>query len=207
MSAQAAATIMSSSAPSPARRPFRDEDADPAEAARQQFLLQVFLSQDGSTTRICRAIAGAPLNLQVLRQGVTSEVPDVVRAFLPGTRFIERVSTLAARGEIMMDNLVYVALDGLPEPVRAALDSGAVPIGQLLESLWVRRVPLRADWAQGLCERLWKEVGMSDPAASRAYTIATPEGQLFVIAETFRRGMRMEPLAPAYPEEPESESG
>ena len=174
-----------------ARAPFIDPAASPRDQARQRWLLRLLLAQDGSTTRLCQAIAAVPLTLQVRQQTVTATVPECVRAALPGQRFIYRVTSLAAHGEVMMDNLVYVALDGLSEPLREGLDSGAIPIGPLLESLWVRRKPLPAEVAQVLGNELWGEVGLPDPAAARAYIIATPGGNLFVIAETYRRGMRM----------------
>ena len=174
-----------------ARASFIDSCADAGAQARQRWLLRLLLAQDGSTTRLCQAIAAVPLTLQVRQQTVTETVPGCVRGVLPGQRFIYRVTSLAAAGEVMMDNLVYVALDGLPELLREGLDSGAIPIGPLLESLWVRRKPLPAEVAHILSEQLWGEVGMPDASASRAYTIATPEGNMFVIAETYRRGMRM----------------
>jgi len=37
----------------------------------------------------------------------------MMRRQLPGTRFIERITSLVAHGEVMMDNLTYIALDGL----------------------------------------------------------------------------------------------
>lgn len=154
-----------------------------------EILLRVLLAQDGSATRLCEAIAGRPLSLQV-RQGIAANVPPVVYGLLPGEHFIERFSSLSARGEVMMDNLVYVALDRVGAELRAGLERGTVPIGHLLETLWVRRRALRADVGGPLHERLWAEVGLPDPAASRAYSISTPDGPLFLIAETFRRGMR-----------------
>jgi chorismate-pyruvate lyase len=127
----------------------------------------------------------------VLRQGVTDDVPQVVRDALPGTRFIERVTCLAAHGEVMMDNLTYIALDGLAADLRRELEGGSVPIGHLLARLWVRRAPLSD--GQALQRRLWHSVGQPDPAATRSYTITTPEGPRMVIAETYRRGMLMDP--------------
>ena len=174
-----------------ARAPFIDPDAPPEAQARQRWLLRLLLAQDGSTTRLCQAIASVPLTLQVRQQTITDTVPDCVRDVLSGGRFIYRVTSLAAHGHVMMDNLVYVALDGLSEPLRDGLEGGAIPIGPLLESLWVRRKPLPAEVAGILSGRLWDEVGLPDPSAARAYTIATPGGNLFVIAETYRRGMRM----------------
>jgi len=173
------------------RATFIDSSADTAAQERHRWLLRLLLAQDGSTTRLCQAIAAMPLTLQVRQQTVTDAAPACVRDVLRGERFIYRVSSLAARGQVMMDNLVYVALDGLPQTMRDGLDSGAIPIGPLLESLWVRRKPLPSEVATILNEQLWSEFGLPDAAASRAYTIATPGGNMFVIAETYRRGMRM----------------
>jgi chorismate-pyruvate lyase len=178
------------------RASFIDPAAAPEAQERHRWLLRLLLAQDGSTTRLCQSIAATPLSLQVRHQTVTATVPACVREVLPGQRFIYRITSLAACGEIMMDNLVYVALDGLSEPLRDGLDSGAIPIGPLLESLWVRRKPLPADVAEVLSAQLWAEVGLPDPTAARAYTIVTPAGNLFVIAETYRRGMRMHFDAP-----------
>src|SRR5271165_6300786 len=110
------------------RASFIDPAQTPEAQARHRWLLRLLLAQDGSTTRLCQSIAATPLNLQVRRQTVTVDVPDCVRAILPGERFIYRITSLAAHGEVMMDNLVYVALDGLSAPVRDGLDSGAIPI-------------------------------------------------------------------------------
>jgi len=173
-----------------ARRSFHDPQAGAATRVHEEEVLRLLKAQDGSTTRLCEAIAGGPIALLVLRQGVTAEVPVIVRTLLPGERFIERHSCLAADGEIMMDNLTYVALNALAPQMRAALEGGSAPIGHLLESLWVRRQFLPAEAALPLFERLWSVAGTPDAAASRAYCIGAPEGAMFVIAETYRRGMR-----------------
>lgn len=180
---------MTGSDPSPLRREFFDIDESIAASSCALGMLRMLLAQDGSTTRLCEAIAGGPLTLLLLRQAVTGRVPDAVRAVLPGARFLERVTSLAAHGEVMMDNLSYIALDGLPETVRRGLEEGETPIGHLLDTLWVRRRPL-AEGSAELCRALWDAVGVPDARAARAYSIWTPEGPRFVIAETFRRGMR-----------------
>lgn len=158
-------------------------------------MLQLLLAQDGSTTRLCETIAGGPVALQVLEQRVVHVVPGEVHDALPGSSFIERITCLAAHGQVMMDNLSYIALDGLPADLRRDLESGSVPIGHLLARLWVRRAFL--DAAPTMYERLWNVVGQPDPDASRAYCIATPEGPRMLIAETYRRGMLMERDGPA----------
>ena len=159
-------------------------------------MLQLLLAQDGSTTRLCETIAGGPVSLHVIEQRVVNEVPAEVRAALPGTGFIERITCLAAHGEVMMDNLSYIALDGLPADVRRDLEAGVMPIGHLLARLWVRRAFL--DAAPALYERLWAAAGwLRDAAASRTYCIVTPDGPRMLIAETYRRGMLMERAAAA----------
>jgi chorismate-pyruvate lyase len=187
--------MTSSSSQAFRRERFADPSAPVAEAEHAQRVLRLLLAQDGSTTRLCEAVAASPLTLQVLRQGVTSDVPQVVRDALPGTQFIERITCLAAHGQVMMDNLAYIALDGLAADLRRELESGAVPIGHLLARLWVRRAPLSD--VQALPQRLWNIVGQPDPGATRSYAITTPEGPRMVIAETYRRGMLMDHLRPA----------
>jgi chorismate-pyruvate lyase len=181
--------MSSSRSPHPLRRePFFDSGAADAPARR---LLQLLLAQDGSTTRLCETIAGGPVGLQVLHQASTSDVHAFVRQSLPGTGFIERITSLVAHGEVMMDNLTYIALEGLAAPLQRDLEAGVAPIGHLLARLWVRREPV-AD-AAPLHERLWGAVGVPDAAATRAYRIVTPEGPRMLIVETYRRGMRMDP--------------
>lgn len=182
---------MSSSSFIPARRErFTDPAATLADAAYQKRVLKLLLAQDGSTTRLCETVAGGPIELHVLSQHVTSDVPAIVRAQLAGEQFIERITFLAAHGEVLMDNLAYIALDGLEPQIDADLRAGKMPIGHLLARLWVRRESI-AD-APELTRRLWNAVGLPDPAATRAYRIVTPESARMLIAETYRRGMMMD---------------
>ncbi|HMC15941.1 MAG TPA: hypothetical protein VKI18_09940, partial [Albitalea sp.] len=109
---------------------------------------------------------------------------------LPGDQFIERITSLAAHGEVLMDNLSYIALDGLDPHTEQALQSGTMPIGHMLARMWVRRETVSA--APALSQRLWQMVGLPDSRASRAYRIVTPEGPRMLIAETYRRGMLMD---------------
>jgi len=88
-----------------------------------------------------------------------------------------------------MDNLCYIALEGLPGELRRDLEEARLPIGHLLARLWVRREFQAA--APRLYERLWAAVGLPDPAAARTYTIVTPAGPCMLIAEAYRRGMLM----------------
>ena len=180
----------SSDHPTLVRRCFH-QPSDPPGHAR---VLQLLLAQDGSTTRLCETVAGGPVDLHVLAQHPAQEVPDVVRSVLPGTRFIERITTLSAHGEAMMDNLSYIALAGLPHDVQRDLEAGTMPIGHLFARMWIRRSFLGAQ--PTLCERLWATTrGLPDAAASRSYSVVTPQGPCMLITETFRRGMLMEPPA------------
>jgi chorismate-pyruvate lyase len=173
------------------RQCFTGTDVSLNDAALIQRILTILMAQDGSTTRICESIARYPVDLELVRQAVVSDVPDIVREVLPGKRFIERVTSLVAAGQVLMDNLSYIALEGLPAHLQRDLEAGTVPIGHLLARLWVRRVPLpRTD--RVLEEVLWSFVGLPDPAATRSYAITTTDGPLMVIAETYRRGMLAE---------------
>jgi len=173
------------------RQPFHDPSDEPARAAHARSMLKLLLAQDGSTTRLCEAIAGGPIALLVLEQRVVRAAPREVHNALPGSSFIERITCLAAHGQVMMDNLSYIALDGLAPDLRRDLEGGAIPIGHLLARLWVRRAFLAAPPPM-LFERLWGVVGLPDPVATRAYRIATPEGPRMLITETYRRGMLIE---------------
>lgn len=179
----------------PTRQRFH-EPSDPPAPPAQARVLQLLLAQDGSTTRLCETIAAGPVALHLVAQRVTASVPPAVQAVLPGTHFIERITCLAAHGQVMMDNLAYIALEGLQADVRRDLEAGTMPIGHLLARLWVRRRFLEP--VPALFERLWSAAGgLPDAGASRLYCIATPEGPRMLIAETFRRGMLMAPAAQA----------
>ncbi|MFZ5542189.1 MAG: hypothetical protein ACOZJZ_01430 [Pseudomonadota bacterium] len=156
-------------------------------------MLRLLLAQGGSTTRLCEAIADAKLGLHVIEQRHCTDVPEPVRAALPGEALLERISCLASRGVVMLDSLAYIATRCLPRELAQEIEAGTQPIGHLLERLWVRR----ALWPRAhpaLCTRLWARVGCPDASASRTCTIATPDGPLMVITETFRDGMlRLQP--------------
>lgn len=182
--------MSSSSSNLPRRERFADPAATPAEAAHERQLLRLLLAQDGSTTRLCEAVAGGPVQLHVISQHVTQDVPAFVASQLPGTQFIERITSLAAHGEVLMDNLTYIALAGLEPEIEADLRAGTLPIGHLLARLWVRRE--RVADAPELLDRLWRAAGLPDASATRTYRIATPTSARMLIAETYRRGMRMD---------------
>jgi chorismate-pyruvate lyase len=177
---------MSSKPLSPPRRERFADAPDP----QQRRLLALLLAQDGSITRLCEAVAGGPVELHVVHQQVTSDVPDLVRRQLHGATFIERITFLAAHGEVLMDNLSFIATAGLEPDIEADLRSGKLPIGHLLARLWVRREPIGD--APELAQQLWGVVGLPDPAATRVYRIVTRDAARMVIAETYRRGMLMD---------------
>lgn len=179
----------STAVPSPTM--FERQRFDPATAAGPR-ILQLLLATDGSTTRLCETVAGGPVQLVLLHQAITEgELPPDVRQQLPGQRFIERLTCLVAHGQVMMDNLSYIALDGLAPDIRADLEGGRLPIGHLLARMWVRRVGLPPSAA--LQQRLWAEVGQPDPASTRNYVITTPEGPRMLICECWRNGMQLTP--------------
>lgn len=161
--------------------------SDPPESKR---VLQLLLAQDGSTTRLCETVAGGPISLHLFAQRIVDSVPSAVRASLQGERFIERITCLAAHGQVMMDNISYIALEGLDADVQRDLEAGVLPIGHLLARMWVRRNFLAPE--PELLKRLWSAAGgLPDAASSRMYCITTPQGPRMLIAETFRRGMLM----------------
>lgn len=153
-------------------------------------LAGVLLAQDGSATRLCEEAAGGPVGLTVHFQRVVAAeaAPALVRAQLPGAVFIERLVTLHAQGQVMMDNLSWLAPAALPTEIQAELAQGRTPIGHLLARMWIRRRTLAAP--EALWPALWSHVGLPDPQATRSYAIDVPEGgTAMVITECFRRGM------------------
>ena len=177
------------------RQTFHLASDTPAQAATARRVLQLLLAQDGSTTRLCETVAAGPVALWVYEQRTVDTVPAEVRAVLPGSRFIERITCLAAHGQVLMDNLTYIALDGLASDLQRDLEAATLPIGHLLARLWVRRAALTTSPSAppALADRLWDVVGLPDAPASRSYSIVTPDGPLMLIAETYRRGMLMTP--------------
>ncbi|MFY7855948.1 MAG: hypothetical protein ACOVQT_07405 [Rubrivivax sp.] len=180
------------SAPSDVALHARHRFADVADGLplshEAQALLTLLLTQDGSTTRLCEALAGAPVGLKVHHQFETLEVPPVVTQELPGRRFLQRCTSLVHDGEVLTDNISWVSMLALPPALRAQLVSAQIPIGHLLQKLWTRKRPLVHSPA--LLAPLWGTVGLADEAASRAYVITAPEGPCMVVVECFRRGLR-----------------
>lgn len=168
----------------------RQRFLSPSDSPACKRVLQLLLAQDGSTTRLCEMVAGGEVALHLFSQRIVDSVPWAVSAALPGEKFIERITCLAAHGQVMMDNISYIALEGLDADAQRDLEAGVLPIGHLLARMWVRRHFLAPE--PELLERLWSAAGgLPDASSSRMYCIATPEGPRMLIAETFRRGMLM----------------
>lgn len=167
-----------------------------ADAPWAQAMAALLLAQDGSATRLCETAAGGPVDLVVHHQARVACVPPVVAAELPATVWLERVVSLQAHGQVMMDNLSWIALDRLPDDVQQDLLACRLPIGHLLARLWTRRVPVAgaADVA-ALAAHLWPHVGLPDLAATRSYGVHLHSGAVMLITECFRRGVLMHPQA------------
>ncbi len=150
-------------------------------------LLRMLLALDGSTTRVCEALSGHPIDVVVHHQQPTSDVPEAVRQQLGGNAWLERVTSLLADGRVMMDNLSFTRLDAVPPWFLKGLGDGIAPVGHLLQHLFVQREALNVDYATQ--QRLWQHVGQPDHMASRSYRVVTADGPLMLIFEAYRGGM------------------
>jgi chorismate-pyruvate lyase len=153
----------------------------------QAPLLRVLMALDGSTTRVCEAVAQAPMQVQLLAQQHTQDVPGAVREQLGGCTWLKRVTSLHAQGQVLMDNLSFTRLDAMPDGFLQQLNAGHAPIGHLLQRLFVRREPVAG--SPDIAALLWQHVGLPDARASRSYLIVTQQGPLMLIFEAFRAGM------------------
>jgi chorismate-pyruvate lyase len=146
-------------------------------------LLRVLLGQDGSTTRLCEVIAGGPVELQLHSQSRVETVPDEVLEHLGGTAWLERITSLHVADRVMMDNLTWTCLDNIPLEFADDLERGELPVGRLLDRLFVKRQAIQAS---GLGEVLWATTGLPDAHASRAYIISSEAGAFMMVFETYR---------------------
>ena len=149
---------------------------------------KLLLAQDGSATLICETLVGAKVRLDVLHQAETSDVPASVKAHLAGERFIERQVVMSFAGQVMMDNLTYIALDGLDPTVKNHLENGTSPIGYIFDIKRTRKraVPVMDDVLTGL----WSRCGEPDPSSARTYVLEIENTSSMLITEVFRAGMR-----------------
>jgi chorismate-pyruvate lyase len=149
-------------------------------------LLKLLLAQDGSTTKLCEAIADSKVNLMLHSQVRVETVPEVVMRELGGTPWLKRVTSLHSDSRVLMDNLTFTRLDRVPAWFLSDLEQGLVPVGHLLEKLYVRRERIVSSIE--LERELFDVVGFPDSSSSRAYTINTEEGALMLVFETYRAG-------------------
>lgn len=148
---------------------------------------QMLLVQDGSATLICETIVNGPVQLDVLHQKVTTDVPLEVKTHLPGTEFIERQVCMSHNGKVMMDNLTYVSLEQLDSDVRRHLEQGLAPIGYVFDIKLTRKRPLPSP--ETVLNRLWSRCGVPDPASARSYILEIENNSCMLITETYRAGM------------------
>jgi len=147
--------------------------------------LRLLLTHDGSTTRLCEAMEGAPMQIHLHQQQTVAQVPAEVQRILGGNVWLQRVTSLHnAQAEVFMDNLSFTRLDAVPAWFIEALNEGGTPIGRLLDQLFIKRV--KTTTGSALQDLLWNTVGMPDARASRSYHVATPEGPFMLIFEVFR---------------------
>lgn len=157
---------------------------DPVSAS----LLRVLLGQDGSTTRLCEVIVGGPVELCLHSQARVDAVPDDVLEHLGGQAWIERITCLHVAGWVMMDNLTFTRVDRIPAEFAGDLERGELPVGRLLDRLFIKRQLIPAS---NLGDVLWNQTGLPDARASRAYTISTQsgssdQGAFMLVFETYR---------------------
>ena len=150
---------------------------------RTSSLLRVLLGQDGSTTRLCEVIAGGPVELCLHSQARVEVVPDRVLEHLGGVSWIERITSLHVAGRVMMDNLTWTRVDRIPLEFAGDLERGELPVGRLLDRLFVKRQLIQAS---NLGEILWAVTGLPDPRAGRAYMISSDVGPFMLVFETYR---------------------
>ncbi|MFW8593967.1 chorismate--pyruvate lyase family protein [Cribrihabitans neustonicus] len=156
-------------------------------AAWAEAWLRMLLVQDGSATLLCETIADGPVQLEVVHQKVTTSVPRQVRAHLPGSAFIERQVCMSHAGQVMMDNLSYVALERLDPEVRRHLEQGLSPIGYIFDVKRTRKRPVTCP--EAVLTRLWQRAGVPDPAAARSYVLEIEATSSMLITEVYRAGM------------------
>lgn len=171
-----------------ARVRFDDAIADPSPfRSWANMWKQQLLTQDGSATLICETLAQGPIQLDVLYQEKTTQVPASVTTHLTGQDFIERQVTISHAGQVMMDNLTYISLEQLDSDVRFHLEQGLYPIGYIFDVKLTRKraVPCPDD----VLERLFSRCGAPDPSAARTYVLEIENNSCMLITETYRAGM------------------
>jgi chorismate-pyruvate lyase len=160
--------------------------------AEHASFLRLLLTHDGSTTRLCEAVNGAPIRVYLHEQHIVdaTTIPAEVAAILGGTQWLQRLTSLhTAAGDVFMDNLSFTRLDAVPTWFLDSLNDGKTPIGCLLDQLFIKRIPTATSATTH--DLLWQCVGMVDETAARSYFIATEHSPFMLIYEVFRDGVRV----------------
>jgi chorismate-pyruvate lyase len=159
-------------------------------------LLRLLLTHDGSTTRLCSAVNNNAMAIHLHEQYILSTTEsslsplvNELNTILGGTHWLQRITSLHnADGDVFMDNLSFTRLDAVPNWFVNALNEGKMPIGKLLDQLFIQRKPV--DTSSSLQALLWNTVGLTDQRASRSYKITTPDNAFMLIFEVFRDAVR-----------------
>jgi len=171
------------------RRPFSEGIAENSNVGKwAELWLKFLIVQDGSATLICETIANGPVRLDIIHQETTTEVPDDIRAYLAGERFIERQVCISHQNEVMMDNLTYISLEQVDADIQKHLEESQSPIGYIFNAKLTRKRPVPSP--ESVLSLLWQRSGMPDPDAARSYILEVQNNSCMFITETFRSGMR-----------------
>ncbi len=160
-------------------------------------LLRLLITHDGSTTRLCSAINNNAMAIYLHKQYIitatelnVSPLANELNTIMGGTHWLQRITSLHnADGDVFMDNLSFTRLDAVPSWFVNALNEGKMPIGKLLDQLFIQRKPV--DTSPSLQTLLWNMVGLTDQRASRSYKITTPDNAFMLIFEVFRDAVRL----------------
>lgn len=161
---------------------------------QHEGLLRLLLTHDGSTTRLCSAVNHQDMAVYLHQQYTVVNMENnpiglELAMILGGNHWLQRITSLHnADHEVFMDNLSFTRLDAVPTWFVNALNEGKMPIGRLLDLLFIQRKPVKT--GEALQNILWNTVGLIDDRASRSYTIATTEYTFMLIFEVFRDALR-----------------
>jgi len=176
------------------RRRFLDASQPARELAWSRRLLALLLAQTGSTTRLCEWIASGPVGLELVHQAWRDAPPPALQGIAGQGPTLERVTTIHAHGEAMMDNLVFVPGEGLGDDLLEGLRAGTIPVGHLVDRGFTRRSPMPTGAERdAFLDLLWARFGLAEPEAARAYILEISGGPRLLIAEAYRHGMLRDP--------------
>jgi chorismate-pyruvate lyase len=100
-------------------------------------LMQAMLTTDGSFTLLLEALAGEPVNVEILRQ--TVQAPNALQAVKLQTTVdmpvLDRTVLLKANsGRVLTYATSAIVLERLPQTMQAVLLEGVTPVGKLLRT-------------------------------------------------------------------------